>query len=281
MDTFRARAIGCFYVVSAFACLAGEAYGQAPPSFEVASVKRNVAGTSRLRFEAPPGRLTAMNAPLRFLIRQAYRVPETRILGGPAWIDTERFDILANAPAGAATTSDGVRAMLRTLLAERFGLVLHAENREIPVYSLRIARADRKLGPNLHESTTNCTGQAPRMAAGRVACGVLVSQAPTSASLRGGAATIAEFARFLADFLDRPLVDETGLTGTFDLDLQFSAVRSSLPGEIVPGGLGVGNVDDVPTVFTAIQEQLGLKLDSKRQVTEVFVVERASQPTEN
>ena len=281
METFRARAIGCFYVVSAFACLAGEAYGQGPLSFEVASVKRNVSGGARLRFETPPGRLTATNAPLRFLIRQAYRVPEARILGGSAWIDTERFDILANAPAGAAATSDGVRAMLRTLLAERFGLVLHAENRDMPIYSLRIARADRKLGPNLHESTTKCTGQAPRTAGGRVECGVLVSQAPASASLRGGAATIAEFARFLGDFLDRPLVDETGLTGTFDLDLQFSAVRSSLPREAVPGGLGVGNVDEVPTVFTAIQEQLGLKLDSKRQITEVFVVERVSQPTEN
>jgi hypothetical protein len=103
------------------------------------------------------------------------------------------------------------------------------------------------------------------MAGGRVECGVLVSQTPTSASLRAGATTITEFARFLGDFLDRPLVDETGLTGTFDLDLQFSAVRSSLPGEAVPGRLGIGNVDEVQTVFTAIQEQLGVRLDSQRQ----------------
>ena len=136
MGMVRARAIGCFCIVSALGCLTVRTYGQAPraPSFEVASVKRNVASGSRVRFETPPGKLTATNTPLRFLIRQAYRVPEARILGGPAWIDTERFDILANAPAGTATTSDGIRAMLRTLLTERFGLVLHSENREMPVY---------------------------------------------------------------------------------------------------------------------------------------------------
>jgi uncharacterized protein (TIGR03435 family) len=171
--------------------------------------------------------------------------------------------------------------MLRTLLSERFGLTLHTENREMPIYSLRLARADRKLGPNLHESSTNCAGQAARMVGRRVGCGVLVSQAPTSASLRGGATTMAEFSRFLGDFLDRPLVDETGLAGTFDLELQFSAVRSSLPGEPVPGGLGVGSPDEAPTVFTAIQEQLGLKLDSLRRVTDVFVIEQVSKPTEN
>jgi uncharacterized protein (TIGR03435 family) len=171
--------------------------------------------------------------------------------------------------------------MLRSLLADRFGLVLHTESRDVPVYLLRVARSDRKLGPNLRESSTDCTGRPSAMAGNRVQCGILVSQAPTGASLRGGGTTIAEFARLLGDFLDRPLIDDTGLTGKFDLDLEFSALKSALPGERVPGGLGAGNPDEIPAVFTAIQEQLGLKLEAQRRVTEIYVVDRARQPGEN
>ena len=81
--------------------------------------------------------------------------------------------------------------------------------------------------------------------------------------------------------MDRPLVDDTGLTGTFDLELQFSAVRSALPGERVPGGLGAGGPDESPTVFTAVQEQLGLKLDSRRGSVEILLIDRVEKPSEN
>jgi len=86
-----------------------------------------------------------------------------------------------------------------------------------------------------------------------------------------------DFTRFLGDFLDRPLVDETELAGTFDFELQFTALRSSLPGETIPGGLSVGNVDEVPTVFTAIQEQLGLKLEARKGPLDVVVVDHAER----
>src|SRR5215471_9438416 len=99
-------------------------------SFEVASVKRHLsADEARVRFEMPRGRLVVVNAPLRFVIRQAYRVPEARIIGGPAWIDDERFDIQA---AGADANADTIRLMLRTLLKDRFGLAMRAESREMP-----------------------------------------------------------------------------------------------------------------------------------------------------
>lgn len=247
-------------------------------AFEVASVKRNTSGETRIRFETPPGRLTAVNVPLRFAIRQAYRVPESRMVGGPPWLDTDRFDILATAPADAATPD--VRQMLRVLLADRFGLVLHSETRQMPIYSLVLARDDRDLGPNLRRSGTDCTGQTSRLVAGRVQCGVLVSQAPTSASLRGGGARFAEFVRLLGDFLDRPIVDDTGLTGTFDLELQFTADRGSVPGVGVPGGVGAAaNTDDIPSIFTALREQLGLKLDARRGSAEVFVIDSVSPPS--
>jgi uncharacterized protein (TIGR03435 family) len=250
------------------------------PSFEVASIKRNMSGDGRTRFEAPPGRLNAINVPLRFLIRQAYRIPQARILGGTAWLDADRFDIVATTPAGAGSDSDAIREMLRTLLAERFGLVMHAEIREMPVYVLRVARADAILGPNLRRSSTDCTGRSSTMVAGRVQCGVLVSQGPASGSLRGGAATLDNLARLLGDFLDRPLNDETGLAGTFDFELQFTAPKSSSPGAVAPGALATAaSPDDIPTVFTAVQEQLGLKLDAQRGRAEVWVIDAVRPPT--
>lgn len=246
-------------------------------SFDAASIKRNTSADTRTRFETPPNRLNAVNVPLRFLIRQAYRVPESRILSGPAWLDSDRFDIVATVPSG--TSTDAIRVMLRGLLQTRFGLALHMETREMPIYVLRVVRADG-LGPGLRRSSTDCAGRPAAMAAGRVQCGILVSQGPGSASLRGGSATIESFARLLGDFLERPLNDETGLTGTFDLELQFTAQRSSSPGAVTPGGLATAaGPDDVPTVFTAIQEQLGLKLDAQRGRAEVWIVDAASPPS--
>jgi len=257
--------------------------GQAPApaavaAFEAASIKRNISGETRLRFETPPGRLTAVNVPLRFVIRQAYRVPEARIIGGPAWVDTERFDILSTALTNANV--DTVRAMLRTLLSERFGLVVHSEIREMPVYVLRLARTNATLGPHLRPSTTDCSGRGSTVVAGQVQCGIMVSQGPGSGSLRGGSATIDNFVRLLGDFLDRPLNDGTGLTGLFDLELQFTAERSSTPGAAVPGGVATASIpDDVPSVFTALREQMGLKLEAEKGRADVWVIDAVSRPT--
>ena len=247
------------------------------PAFEAASVKRNTSGEARIRFETPPGRLNAINVPLRFAIRQAYRIPDSRVIGGPAWLDTERFDIVAVAPTGI-TTTDVIRQMLRTILAERFGLRVHEESREMPIHALSVASANGTLGPGLRRSNLDCTGKPASMVAGRVQCGVLVSQAPDSASLRGGGAAFSEFVRLLGDFLDRPVVDDTGLTGVFDLELQFTAPRSGTPAAPVPGGLNPdGRQTDVPTVFTAIREQMGLQLNARRGRVDVVVVD-AVQP---
>jgi len=246
------------------------------PAFDAVSVKGNTTGETRTRFENPPGRFTAVNVPLRFLIRQAYRVPESRIFGGPSWIAVDRFDIAATAPP--QTTSDQNRQMLRALLADRFALITHTETRELPTYVLRVVRGER-LGPGLRRSDTDCTGQGSRMLNGRVQCGILVSQAPGSASLRGGGTSIADIARMLGDFLDRPLVDETGLAGVFDFELQFTADRSAVPGAVVPGGLAASSSpDEVPSIFTALQEQLGLKLEPSPGLVDVLVVDRAERP---
>ena len=287
MHTTLAIACAAFLVVAIDGARAREAAlpvtsvaaGQiASASFEVASIKRNLSGDPRIRFETPPGRLTAINVPLRFLIRQAYRVPEARIIGGPAWLDSDRFDILATAPTAAA--GEAIRSMLRALLEERFSLAMHGETREMPIYVFKIARTDGRLGPHLRRSTTDCGGRSSAVVSGRVQCGILVSQGPGSASLRGGAATMENFVRLLGDFLDRPVTDESGLAGSFDLELQFTALRSSTPGAATPGASApTPAADDIPTVFTAVQEQLGLKLDAQRGRADVWVVDGVSLPS--
>jgi uncharacterized protein (TIGR03435 family) len=222
-----------------------------------------------------------VNVPLRFAIRQAYRLPESRVLGGPAWLDTDRFDIVATA-TGDGITSDVIRQMLRTALAGRFGLMLHNETKQMAIYSLVLARSDATLGPNLRRSSADCTDRKSEVVGGRVQRGVLVSQAPTSASLRGGGASFTEFVRLLSDFLERPLIDNTGLYGAFDLELQFTAVRGALPGAASPGGLATApGTDDIPSIFTAVQEQLGLKLNATTGSAEVLVIDRVTPPSEN
>ena len=255
----------------------------ASPAFEAASIKRNASKDTRNRFETAPGRVNAVNVPVLFVIRQAYRLPESRIVGGPAWIRTDRFDIVAKAPTGT-TGWDSLFAMMRTLLADRFALVTHSDAREMPVYSLRRMRPDR-LGPGLRPSSSDCAGKPPRAVGGRVQCGIMVSQNAASGSLRGGGTPFSEFVARLADFLDRPLIDDTGLSGTpatFDLELQFTAERSVFPGAPVPGGLDAAPAgDEIPSVFTALREQMGLTLDARQGRAEVLVVDRVERPSEN
>jgi uncharacterized protein (TIGR03435 family) len=283
---FNARSIALAFTVATNAVLCAQTSAPAR-AFDAVSIKRNTSGDTRIRFETPPGRLNGVNVPLRFAIQQAYRLPQSRVLGGPAWLDSDRFDIAATA-SGDAITSDEIRQMLRTALADRFGVAVHNEMKQMPIYSLVLAKSDGTLGPNLRRSSMDCAGRRSQVVSGQVQCGVLVSQAPTSASLRGGGASFAEFVRLFSDFLERPLIDNTGLTGTFDLELQFTATRSALPGAAAPGGLATTSplatapsTDDVPPVFTAVQEQLGLKLNATTGTAEVLIIDRAMPPTEN
>ena len=247
--------------------------------FDVVSVKANRSGETRTGYQTPPGRLQATNVPLRFLIRNAYRIPEPRIVGGPDWIGTDRFDVVATTSM-EGLTADSRRQMLRALLAERFRLTAHTETRELPIYSLLLVRSNGTLGPNLKASSTVCAPGASRMAGARVECGLLVSQSPASASLRGGGIPFGDFVRMLGDYLDRPVVDGTGLTGAFDLELQFTADRGAVPGSAAPGGLTAArSPDEIPSIFTAVQEQLGLRLEATKGPAEVLVIDRVERPT--
>jgi uncharacterized protein (TIGR03435 family) len=240
-------------------------------SFETASVKANRSGDIGMSAGRRGSRYTAVNAPLKFLIFSGLNIDfeSSRLIGGPEWIENERFDIVAARPADLSR-------MIRTLLEQRFQLVVHAETREIPIYALRLARTDGKLGPRLTPSRLDCVmlgrGTAaplPPQADGRPTCRVSTS----GRSFRGGGSSIAVLAAILPQQVGRRVEDRTGLTGLFDFDLDFSAEGCDLAATPVPG--------DPPSIFTALQEQLGLKLESTRAPVEAFVIDHVARPMED
>ena len=246
------------------------------PQFEVASVKPNVSGPGPVQIHTGAGsRFTATNVTLQSLVQFAYRVQAFQVIGGPDWINTDRFDIVAK--------GDGaMQLMLQAMLADRFKLVSRAESRDLPIYNLVVARSDGRLGPSLHASTVGCDddrgniNKAPLPSAGAAPCGI-----------RGGIGTMtlngapmAQFANTLSGLLERTVVDRTALTGNFEGSLKWT------PDESTPGlqkkAAFVAAVDpNGPSIFTALQEQLGLKLDAAKGPVDVLIVVSAQRPVAN
>ena len=258
--------------------------GVPPLAFEIASVKPNKAGPLSLqRAGLSAGeRVTMINVPLLTLLQVAY--PGTSaIVGAPKWVgspggpnlDADRFDV--NAKANAQSSVEQLRIMLQALLADRFKLAVHIEPRPTDVYALRLARADGKLGPHLHPAATDCraliAAAVNNPTPGRHPCGTVGTNLPPW-QLRGVPITQLLILRVE---LGRTLVDKTGLTGSFDLDLSWtprwaldrSFDRSRFP-NIDPAG---------PDIFTAVQEQLGLKLVSEKDDQSVLVIDHVEPPT--
>ena len=270
------------------------------PVFEVASVKANKSGDNRIGIGFQPGgRFKATNVPLRELISAAYGTPQPlpafQISGGPKWIESERFDIVAKAAGDPQPGPNGAPPemflMLRNLLAERFQLTVHRETKEVPIYTLVMARADGKLGPQMHASATDCAAlmsamrgrggppPAPPAPGERMPCSLRMFPG----GLSGGASTIAQLTNVLARFVSRTVVDQTGLAGAFDFDLQWTP--DQMPQgreERPPGAPPLPAIDpNGPSIFTAVQEQLGLKLESTKGPVDVLVIDRVEHPTED
>ena len=217
----------------------------------MASVKPNKSGEPYVgapgdRFA--DGRFRYTNVPLRLLIRQAFeRLPSDDIRGGPAWLDTDRWDFDAKA---ASATAD-MLPMVRTLLTERFRRH-HIETEEGPVYELSYARRDRRLGASLRRA--------------RGARSFLGS----GGSITGKAISIPDLARLLSAGAGRPVLDRTGLADTYDVDLRWAPAS--------PTGQAPS---ELPDFFTAIQEQLWLRLQPARGPVERMVIDSAERPTDN
>jgi uncharacterized protein (TIGR03435 family) len=275
-------------------------FGQpdAHPAFAVASIKRNTSVSSDptrqpmgVRME-PGGRLRAQNAPLALLIQRAYGVQAFQVVGGPAWINSPGYDI--EAKPEDTTNRKQMLLMLQTLLAERFKLSLHRETRELPVYDLKVAKAGSKLPVS---KEVNCMSTPPDGAQpvppqpGQSLCGYVagpMSGWSTYAALRlqGTKVHMADFISKLALVLGRPVLDKTEFTRDFDLNLRFTADEATIglpgfggPGD--PGGRRLPADPDLPNIFAALQEQLGLKLASAKGPVEVLVIDHVERPTAN
>jgi uncharacterized protein (TIGR03435 family) len=267
------------------------------PAFEVASVKLNKTGSNSMSMGSPPGRFTATNMSLRMIIQNAYRdvVRLTSLLvGGPGWMDSDRFDITAKLPDGAPP--EQTVSMLQSLLADRFKLVVHKETRETQIYALVLARDDGRLGPKLKRTTVDCAainaarGQGPAaVPAGPPkldeppACTTRMMGRPNAGGggmtlvFGAGGTTMSNLATFVTPYVDRVVVDKTGLAGEFDFVLQFAPTGG--PSTNPAGNAAPVAVEEGLSVFTALQEQLGLKLEPQRGPVEYLVIDRVEQPT--
>ena len=258
---------------------------QAPrPAFEAASVKVNTDPAGPSRVATFPTRLSAVNATLHMLVRYAFNVQDYRLSGGPNWMDTDRFDI--EGAAGHAAEFDEVRLMVRTLLEDRFKLRSHVEQREQPVFVLTVARRDGKLGDHLSPSGAECKPvTAPRGAPPPPppppAGAPRVQGCPSLFGIGGMSARRIPISVMIANLLsslNRHVVDQTNLTGNFDIDLSWTP--DQLPQGPPGAPVRVMPFDpNGPSLSTALQEQLGLKLESSRAAVDVVVIDSVEKPS--
>ncbi|HET9385471.1 MAG TPA: TIGR03435 family protein [Gemmatimonadales bacterium] len=259
----------------------GDASAGLAERFDAASVKESPDSRDRAQpLTATPGGVTMRRRTVVQMIHWAYNVPERDIVGGPTWARTRRFDVVARTN-GAPATDTQLRMMMRSLLAERFSLDATFERGVRPVYALTLSREDGKLGSAMRPSTAACDrlpaegAPLPGVEIQRTIesryCGVAIASGDGMVSFVSGMrATAGDIARGLSGYLDRPVVDRTGLTAEFDFILM-----------VTPPGASSAGPATGWEIFTAIREQLGLKLEADRGETEVLVIRRLEPPTGN
>jgi uncharacterized protein (TIGR03435 family) len=233
--------------------------------FEVASIKRDLSGERNGMFTMVPA-CHLERRTLRDLVIFAWRVNDFQVTGAPAWVESDRYNIDAKAEGPPSFSQDYVTLQyrrLQTLLRDRFNLTIHRETKELPVYELTVAKGGPKL------QSPNCLQREPgdfTIAPGRY-CG-LVGGSMASGRLQASGTTMANLARSLSHMLSRMVVDRTGITGEFDLRLTFAPDKPDVP-------------DLAPDIFIAMQEQLGLKLESTKGPVELLVIDHVEKPDAN
>ena len=241
------------------------------PQFEVATVKPNKSGESGSSLgPRPGGRLNGTNQTARNLIRNAFNLQPYQMIGGPDWMDSDRFDIVAKAAdtdldeKGMLPGSQQYMLRLQSLLEDRFKMVTHWETRELPVYALVVATEGR-LGPALKLHTGDCDRARIGGTPPTSKCGTRTNITATGGQVSGVGISMLTFARNLAGATGRNVIDKTGLAGGYDFELTF------IPDQTAD--------TTGPSLFTAIQEQLGLKLDAQRAPVDVLVIDKLERPT--
>lgn len=259
-------------LVSSWAIPQAGAQSGGAPAFEVATVKPVDPDASKGRYIVMQGadRFVAKNYTVKLLIAAAYDLNPREISGGPDWMDSDHYDILAATPGATRPSHDEQMAMLRNLLADRFKLNFHREAKEFSIYALKIAKDGPKYGhgdgPGLKPSTS---ADPPAL---------ISTVYPDHMHLPARNATMADFVSMLQRaMLDRPVVDETGLAGRFDFDLEWAPDETQFGGEVP-----VAPADaQAPPLFTALAQQLGLRLEATHGPVEALVVDQVERPGAN
>jgi uncharacterized protein (TIGR03435 family) len=239
----------------------------ANPSFEVATIKPNDSGASGIQGLTMNGRnFATRNASLADLIGFAYEVQAKQIVGAPDWLSKDRYDIAAVPDQEGAPNVQQLRTMVQKLLASRFNLKFHQEKRELSAYVLTIGRNGQKLTP------TQLKGSLPGMG---------MRPGPNGLTMVMANAKMTDFTSFLQMIvLDRPVVDRTGITGRFDYNVSFTPDDSQFNGH-PPKIPQTDTADSSPNLFTAIQEQLGLKLEAEKTAVDVIAIDHVDKPSPN
>jgi uncharacterized protein (TIGR03435 family) len=252
-----------------FAATLSVVLGQAP-AFEAASIKPNTSGRSGGGIDLSPGRIKIINSSLKLCVQVAWNVKDFQVSGAANWMDAEHYDI--DAVAANPFTREEFRAMLQALLTDRFGLAIHREMQDKPGYALVVAKSvAAKNGPKLQHAAEDPSIQFSRTSSG-------------DRTLKAPGLSMAQLASALSQVLGKTVVDQTGIEGIFNIALQWTPDPASEPrmaknGEPMPSP--PPDATPGPSIFTAVQETLGLKLESKKVPVEVIVIDRATRPTEN
>jgi uncharacterized protein (TIGR03435 family) len=226
--------------------------------FDVASVKPNTSGDDSVARTPSPGGVSITNATLQMMMRWAYRIQDDQIINGPSWLTSARFDVVGKAET-SVSEEVLLRSMLRALLVDRFMLVVHNETRKLPIYALVPVRKDGQFGPRLRRSS-DCATPLEQQS---TRCWPKV--VPGNVSVRGAA--MQGLTVSLSVFVGRTVVDRTGRAGMFDVDLTWTPDLGSQAAD-----------PNSPSLFTALQEQLGLKLESTKGPVDVLVIDHVEKP---
>jgi uncharacterized protein (TIGR03435 family) len=266
MQNKRMVALGLAAAGSLLAAFATEvpAYAQSSQrsEFEVASVKPSTPANPRASFEVGPGgTFSATNTTARALIRFAYRVLDVQISGGPSWINTDNYDIIAK--PGVESSPEQVRQMMQALLADRFKLTFHRETRSLRAYALVLG----KNGPKLSESA----GAEGGIRGER-------GQTPNATRIVAKGVSFQLLSTMLPSLLGYPVLDMTGLPGNYDFQLEWTPFQ---PPPRSSGEEGPPPDLSGTSIFAALQEQLGLKLEARKEPVEMFIIEGAEKATGN
>ena len=249
------------------------------PAFDSVSIKVNKSGDGPgVLGTKPGGRFVGTNAPLGMLIDLAYHLGPQQRIGGPDWIDSERFDI--EAKIGSNSSGADLRSMEQAMLADRFGLIVHHETRPIAVYALVVSKVGALAPADSAKCAVRPAGAPPP--GGLPNCGSMFSSPATSniaVHYTGRSVPMGYLLRMLGGFLDRMVVNKTDLSGRYDFDLEFMPPRT-LAAQTAPDA-PVRTSPAPQSIFTALQEQLGLNLEPQTAPADVLVIDHAGQPSEN